>query len=45
MRILFAALFFLLSSRVWCYDTNYYSSNDDIGFIYEEDSENAWKYF
>lgn len=45
MGTIFTFLFFLLSSHVWCYDTNFYSSNDDIGFIYEEKSENVWKDF
>jgi hypothetical protein len=45
MRILFTTLFFLLSSSIWGYDTNFYSSNDDMGFIYEEESENVWKDF
>ena len=45
MRTIFTFLFFLISSRVWCYDTNSYSSNDDMGFIYEEESENVWKDF
>jgi C1A family cysteine protease len=45
MRSLYFALFFLFSPIVWSYGTNSYSSNDDFGFIYEEESENTWKDF
>jgi len=46
MRTIFTALFFLFSSQVWSYDTNFYSSNDDDNdIVLTSESEHVWKEF